>query len=50
MEISEKIDCNFCGKHYEVILHDEDDPDRVQYCSYCGEMIEVDEEEDDNWD
>ena len=48
MEISEKINCTFCGVHYEIIAHSED---TVQYCSFCGEMIELhEEEEDDNWD
>ena len=48
MEISEKINCTFCGVHYEIIAHSEDE--EVQYCSFCGEMIELHEEEDDNWD
>jgi len=50
MEIIEKIECTFCSKMYEVIVHD-DESERVQWCSYCGEMIELSEEEDDdNWD
>jgi len=51
MEISEKIDCAFCSKVYEVIIHEEEDEnERVQFCSYCGEIIELQEEDDDNWD
>ena len=34
---------------YEVIIHEEDE-EKVQFCSYCGEMIELQEEDDDNWD
>ena len=49
MEIFEKIECTFCSKMYEVIIHEEDE-EKVQFCSYCGEMIELQEEDDDNWD
>jgi rRNA maturation endonuclease Nob1 len=49
MEIVEKIECTFCTRMYEVIIHEEDE-ERVQFCSYCGEMIELQEEDDDNWD
>jgi rRNA maturation endonuclease Nob1 len=49
MEISEKIECTFCSRMYEVLVHD-DENEKVQFCSYCGEMIELSEEEDDNWD
>ena len=49
MEISEKIECAFCSRMYEVIIHEEDE-EKVQFCSYCGEMIELQEEDDDNWD
>ena len=52
MEISENIDCTFCNKVYEVIIHEDEDEksERVQFCSYCGEIIELSEEDDDNWD
>jgi len=53
MEISEKITCPICCRVYEVIISEEEsENERVQYCSYCGEMIELleEEEEDDNWD
>ena len=49
MEIVEKIECTFCSKMYEVIIHEEDE-EKVQFCYYCGEMIELQEEDDDNWD
>ena len=49
MEIVEKIECTFCTRMYEVIIHEEDE-EKVQFCSYCGEMIELQEEDDDNWD
>ena len=53
MEISEKITCEICSKVYEVNIHEEEsENERVQYCSYCGEPLELPEEEedDDNWD
>ena len=53
MEISEKITCPICSRVYEVIIGEEEsENERVQYCSYCGEVIDLqeEEEEDDNWD
>ena len=35
----------------ERIYNHEEEDERVQFCSYCGELIELQEEEDDdNWD
>jgi len=53
MEVSEKITCEICSKVYEVnISEEESENERVQYCSYCGEPLELPEaeEDDDNWD
>lgn len=47
MENSIKINCSFCDVTYEILTEEEDRP---QYCSYCGDMIDLKEEEDDNWD
>jgi uncharacterized Zn-finger protein len=47
MENSLKINCAFCSSSYELIFEQEDIP---EYCPFCGELIELKEEDDDNWD
>ena len=47
MENSIKIDCSYCDVRYEILIEEEERP---QYCSFCGEMIDLKVEEDDNWD
>jgi len=49
MEISENINCTYCFKTYEILVH-EDEDEIVRFCSYCGELIELQEEDDGNWD
>lgn len=47
VENSIKINCHFCLNAYEIIF---DNDERPEYCSYCGELIDLKDEEDDNWD
>jgi len=47
MENNIKIDCSFCDSIYELLFEGDERP---EYCSFCGELIDLKEEEDDNWD
>lgn len=41
------IDCRFCGTSYEIVYECDKTP---EYCVFCGEIVEVEEKDDDNWD
>jgi hypothetical protein len=41
------LECSFCSSSYELLYNGNERP---KYCAFCGEIIDIEEEEDDNWD